>query len=139
MTPPSPRKKPAPPAGAYAPLVPLGRPGGKPAQAPKFRVLLKRRDWEMWQKLIDEAGLENAQQLWDHMAHRADLPPQLGKCLKMRGGHVGPTADKWSAVHHYSVTGPGRVNYRFHTTFKGGSARQQHKVVKIVSIELGSH
>ena len=129
----------APPAGAYRPWLALESPGGKPSEQPRFRVLLKRRDWEAWQKLINEAGVQNAQQLWDHLAHRADLPPFLGKCEKLKGKHVGETPDKWSAIYHYSVSGPGRANYRFHNAFTGGSTGKAHKVVRIVSIELGSH
>lgn len=128
-----------PPAGAYDPLRALGRPGGRPDAKPRFRVLLHKRDWAMWQKLVAEAGEENAQQLWDHLAHRADLPPLLGTSTPLKGGHVAKTPDGWSRVHHYEVSGPGRVNYRYHHDYTGGETGDAHMCVKIIAIDLGSH
>ncbi len=134
-----------PPAGAYDPHRTVGRPGGKPTTKPRFRVQLHKRDWPVWQKLIDEAGVENAQQLWDHLAHRADQPPLLGASTPLKGGHVKATPDGWSRVYHYEVSGPGRVDYRYHDNYDGGNKKDdagrkdKHRCVRIIDISMGSH
>ncbi|HEU0104143.1 MAG TPA: hypothetical protein VFR07_17655 [Mycobacteriales bacterium] len=127
-----------PPAGAYDPLRALGRPGGKPDRQPRFRVLLHKRDWAAWQKLRDEAGEENAQQLWDHLANRPDQPPLLGTCTPLRGDHM-KAKNGWSRVYHYEVSGPGRVDYRYNAQYEGGSTGQKHGCTRIISITMGSH
>ena len=133
-----------PPAGAYDPYRTVGRPGGKPATKPRFRVLIHKRDWAAWQKLIEEAGEQNARQLWEHLAHRADQPPLLGTSTPLKGAHAGP-ANGWSRIYHYEVSGPGRVDYRHHTKFDGGDKKtadgkyDQHPCVRIVDISMGSH
>lgn len=134
-----------PPAGAYDPYRTLGRPGGKPSLQPRFRVHLHKRDWTAWQKLIDEAGVANAQQLWDHLAHRPDQRPLLGVSTPLKGGHVKATPDGWSRVYHYEVSGPGRVNYRYHDAYDGGAnidssgEPEKHRCVRIIDISMGSH
>jgi len=133
-----------PPAGAYDPYRTLGRPGGKPTAKPRFRVLIHKRDWAGWQKLIDEAGAENAQQLWDHLANRADQPPLLGTTTLLRGDHM-KGKNGWSRVYHYEVTGPGRVDYRIHPKHDGGikdddnGQPDKHPCVRIIDISMGSH
>jgi hypothetical protein len=45
----------------------------------------------------------------------------------------------WSDVHHYEVSGAGRVNYQFHTAYTQGASGDPHRVVRIVDIDLSSH
>jgi len=45
----------------------------------------------------------------------------------------------WSDVHHYEITGPGRINYQFHPYYAGGTQGDKHPVVKVISIDMSSH
>lgn len=126
-----------PPAGAYAPLVPIGSPSGKPDLKPRFRVLLHKGDWKIWQDAIERAGAQNIKELWDHLAYRPDHPPLLGTVTRLRGKHLSGSQG-WSAVHHYELTGAARVDYQFNPAYVGLEG-DPHGVVKIIRITLSSH
>lgn len=42
--------------GAYDPEVPAKRPGGKPNNAPKYRILVHRKYEAAWNKLLNESA-----------------------------------------------------------------------------------
>jgi len=50
---------PDPQPGAYRPFVSARSPGGRPANAPKYRVLVHRQYLDEWNSLIDRVGLGN--------------------------------------------------------------------------------
>ncbi len=54
-------------------------------------------------------------------------------------GAYDPYKEGWSDVHHYEVTGAGRINYQFHPDDAGGAKGDQHAVVKVTSIDMSSH
>lgn len=133
----SPRKD-DPRPGGYRPFVAARRPGGKPKHAPAWRVVVHRKHLDLWSQLADRCGVQNAQQLWDHLANQPDRPPQLGTVTRMKGKHMSGT-DGWSGIHHYEIIGAGRVDYRYHPRWKTSPDADEHKVVQIVSINLSSH
>ena len=51
-------------------------------------------------------------------------------------------APKWpgySKTIHYEITGARRINYQFNPAATGGARGDPHGVVKILTIDLGSH
>ena len=66
-----------PPAGAYDPYITIASPGGKPSTKPRFRILMSKSLWKAWENAIGQAGDQNVQQLWNHLAYRPDKPPLL--------------------------------------------------------------
>lgn len=126
-----------PPEGAYAPLLTVPSPGETPQTQPRFRVLIHKSDWKLWQTGIDRAGVKNMIDLWDHLAFRPDQPPILGTVTRLRGGHM-KGSDGWSTVHHYELTGAARVDYQSHPRFVGEHG-DEHGVVKIIKISFDSH
>jgi hypothetical protein len=45
----------------------------------------------------------------------------------------------WSDVHHYEITGAGRINHQFHPEYTGGAKGDKHPVVRVTSIDISSH
>lgn len=127
-----------PPPGAYDPLVSVESPGGKPEKKPRFRVLINKSHWRAWERMIQAVGAQSAQRLWNHLAHSADQPPLVGQVTRMKGGHMKATGG-WSAVHHYEVSGAGRVDFRYHHSFTGGATGEPHGVVQVIRVDLSSH
>ena len=60
------------------------------------------------------------QQLWNHLAYRPDKPPLLGSVTRLKGGQARGKGG-WSDVHHYEITGAGRIDYQFHPEYSGGA------------------
>lgn len=42
--------------GAYDPEVPAKRPGGKPINAPKYRILVHRKYEAAWNQIVERVG-----------------------------------------------------------------------------------
>ena len=84
-------------------------------------------------------GLQNAQRVWDHLAMHPDMKPSIGSVTPMKGGRYKATADGRSRVYHYEVSGAGRIDYRYHSSWKATGQGDPHPVVWIISIDLGSH
>ena len=127
-----------PPVGAYDPYITIASPGGKPVTKPRFRILMSKNLWKAWENAVGQAGDQNMQQLWNHLAYRPDQPPLLGSVTRLKGGHV-KGKNGWSDVHHYEITGAGRIDYQFDTHYIGGTKGDPHAVVKIVRIDMSSH
>lgn len=127
-----------PPAGAYDPYITIASPGGKPVTKPRFRVLMSKSMWKQWENAVSQAGDQNVQQLWNHLAYRPDQLPLLGSVTRLKGGHM-KGKEGWSDVHHYEITGAGRINYQFHPDYAGGAQGDKHAVVKVTSIDMSSH
>ena len=70
--------------GAYRPHIPVRRPGGRPEQAPRYRVLVHRQFKHLWETLPDRVGLPSAQQFYDHVAHTR-VTRQLSTALGYSG------------------------------------------------------
>jgi hypothetical protein len=102
-------------------------------------VLVHRRFMAAWSSLAERVGVENAQQLWDHVAFTPGAPPRVGSSSVMRGKHAAPKAPGFSKTVHYEITGAGRIDYQWNATSTGGASGDPHGVVWILTIELGSH
>jgi hypothetical protein len=127
-----------PKPSSYRPFVSARRPGGPPAGKPKWRVIVHRKHLQLWNDLVDRCGLQAAQQCWDQLAFNADRPSPFGNITMMKG-KLRHGKDGWSGVHHYEITGAGRVDFQHHANFSGGAIGDEHAVVRIISIDLGSH
>lgn len=128
-----------PKPGSYRPYVSARRPGGRPGARPRFRVLVHRQYLDVWTDLADRVGVENAQQFWDHVSTNPGQPPKVGTSTVLRGKHHGPKWPGYSRTIHYEITGAGRIDYQYATSTREGDLGDEHSVVKILTINLGSH
>lgn len=135
----SPVRRTNPVPGAYRPHVAARRPGGQPDERPVFRVLVHRQYLGIWNELPDRVGLANAKQFWDHVAMTSGQPPKVGTSSVMKGKHAAPKWPGYSKTIHYEITGAGRIDYQFNPTTTEGAHGDPHGVVKILTIDLGSH
>lgn len=127
-----------PKPGSYRPYVAARRPRGRAEKKPKWRVIVHRKHVQLWEDLVSICGLQAAQQCWDHLALAADRPSPFGNITIMKG-KLRHGKDGWSGVHHYEITGAGRVDFQYHPKFSGGATGDEHPVVRIISIDLSSH
>lgn len=118
------------PQRAYQPHVPLRRPGGKPDEAPAYRVLVHRKYEKAWEQHVLGSGLQSAQQCWDHLAFSPNKVPQINSSTKLRGKNFA-AKNGFSAVMHYRVGKAARVDYRYHDAYTGGAEGDLHPVVMI--------
>lgn len=86
------------------PYITIVSPRGRPVTKPRLRILMSKSMWKAWVNAIGQAGDQNMQQLWNHLAYRPDQPPLLGSVTRLKGGHV-KGRDGWSDKHHYEITG----------------------------------
>ena len=128
-----------PAPGAYRPYVSARRPGEGPGGRPRYRVLVHREYLEDWKSLPRRVRLPNAQQFWDHVANTPGRPPRVGTSTVMKGKHNSPKWAGYSKTIHYEITGAGRIDYQYADATAEGGKGDVHAVVKILSIELGSH
>jgi len=106
---------------------------------PAFRVLVHHKYLAVWNEPADRVGLTNAQQFWDHVAMTPGQPPKVGTSSIMKGKHNAPKWPGYSKTIHYEITGAGRIDYQFNPSATEGTRGDPHGVVKIMSIDLGSH
>lgn len=128
-----------PQPGAYRPYVAARRPGARPEERPRFRVLVHRRYLDVWNGVADRVGKESAQQFWDHVAATPGQPPAVGTSTMLRGKHHGPKWPGYSRTIHYKISGAGRIDYQYASATHEGDTGDPHAVVKILTIDLGSH
>lgn len=57
----------------------------------------------------------------------------------MKGKHNGPKWAGFSKTIHYEITGAGRIDYQYADSTTEGAKGDAHAVVKVLSIDLGSH
>jgi hypothetical protein len=135
----APARKGNPAPGGYRPHVAARRPGGRPPSKPAFRVLVHHKYLAIWNELTERVGLTNAQQFWDHVAMTPGQPPRVGTSSVMKGKHNAPKWPGYSKTIHYEITGAGRIDSQFNPAASDGARGDSHGVVKIMSIDLGSH
>jgi hypothetical protein len=104
-----------------------------------FRVLVHRQYLGIWNELPCRVGLANAQQFWDHVAMTPGQPPKVGTSSVMKGKHAAAKWPGYSKTIHYEITGAGRIDYQFNPAATEGGRGDPHGVVKILTIDLGSH
>jgi hypothetical protein len=57
----------------------------------------------------------------------------------MKGRHAAPKWPGYSRTIHYEITGAGRLDYQFKADATDGALGDPHGVVRILTIDLGSH
>lgn len=124
---------------AYQPLQPAKRPGGRPDEAPNFRVLVHRQYHQKYKRLAEAIGLQQAQELWDHLAMTPDQPPKVGSSCILRGKAGLPQGVGWSRTVHYEASSKARVDYQYNKEYTTPDGGDPHPVVAILTISLTSH
>ncbi|MGH3789200.1 MAG: hypothetical protein ACRDRU_11700 [Pseudonocardiaceae bacterium] len=84
-------------------------------------------------------GLQSAQQFCDHVAHTLGSPTVINRTGVLRGKAGRPISEGFSRTIHYEINEAGRIDDQFNDTYAGGTARDPHPVVFILSINLSSH
>ncbi|MEU7000279.1 hypothetical protein [Nonomuraea sp. NPDC046570] len=124
---------------AYQPLMSARRPGGKPAQAPTYRILVHRRFLQHYAQMAERVGLQQAQQFWDHVAHEPGKPDPIAQTCFLRGKAGRPQSSGWSRTIHYELSSSARIDYQYCDDFQTCADGDAHPVVAILTINYGSH
>jgi hypothetical protein len=98
-----------------------------------------RRFARRWEDLPRTVGLESAQQFYDHVAQTPGVPPKVNTSVLLRGRAGLPKFEGCSRTIHYELSGAGRIDYQYSDAFMHGSQGDAHRVVLILTIDLGSH
>src|SRR4051794_23948492 len=96
------------PGSAYDPLRPAKRPGSSPAVAPKYRILVDRRYADLYSRMADAVGIQQAQRFWDHVAATPNEWPRPGNSCILRGTAGLPQGPGWSRTIHYELSSMAR-------------------------------
>ena len=124
---------------AYRPFEPARRPGGKPGEEPKYRVLVHRKFRGHWDQIIGRVGLQQAQELWDHLAQcPGERPPTASSCI-LRGKAGMPKGPGWSRTTHYELSSMARVDYQYNNSYRVCDDGDAHAVVAILTMNYSSH
>lgn len=123
----------------YDPNEPAKRPGSRPQVAPRYRVLVHKRFMTHYGQLVDRVGLQQAQQLWDHLSQTPGQPSPIANITILKGTAGKPNGPGWSRTHHYEVTGSARVDCQYNDKFKTEPAGDEHRVVAILTVNYSSH
>jgi hypothetical protein len=124
---------------ACRPYSPARRPGGRPSRKPRYRVLVHRQYRRLWDALIERVGLQSAQQFYDYVANMPGQPPSVGTTTVLMGRAALPTGPGFSRTIHYEISGAGRINFQFNDAYSEGARGDPHPIVRILTIDLGSH
>ncbi|HWE88726.1 MAG TPA: hypothetical protein VG317_04605 [Pseudonocardiaceae bacterium] len=124
---------------AYQPYQPARRPGGRPDAAPTYRVLVHRQYRRHWEQLVTRVGLQQAQELWDHLAQTPGKPPMTANSCILRGRAGRPKGPGWSRTVHFEVSSMARIDYQHHDEYTTNADGDPHPVVAILTINFSSH
>lgn len=123
----------------YRPYQPARRPGGRPSDAPGYRILVHRQFRQHYAELVERVGLQQAQQFWDHIAQSPGKPCPVASITILRGKAGRPITDGWSRTHHYEITGAARADYQYNNNYTAGVEGDPHPVVAILTLNYSSH
>lgn len=124
---------------AYDPLRPAKRPGGKPRQAPEYRVLVHKSFHSHYAELVSRVGEQQAKQFWDHVAHHPGQPDPIAQTTILKGRAGRPNGEGWSRTTHYEVSSSARIDYQYHDAYTTSDDGDPHRVVAILTVNYGSH
>lgn len=127
------------PNSSYEPHVRARRPGGRPDEKPKYRVLVHRRFLMYYNELADRVGLKQAQQFWDHVSQDPGNPDPIASTCFLRGRSGRPKGPGWSRTIHYEVSSSARIDYQYHDAYTTEPDSDPHPVVAILTINYSSH
>jgi hypothetical protein len=83
--------------------------------------------------------MQQAQQLWDHLAMGPGAPMGLASTRILKGRAGDPTGPGWSRTVHYDVSSMARVNYQFNDHHRTRPDGDEHRDVAILTIDYSSH
>jgi hypothetical protein len=126
-------------SSVYDPFGPARRPGGRPTEVPLYRVLVYRRFRGHWDQLVKRVGLQQAQQLWDHLARSPGDKSPIASTTILRGEAGKPWGPGWSRTVHYEASSSVRVDYQYNDRYRTFEEGDPHCVVAILTISFGSH
>ncbi|WP_285501900.1 hypothetical protein [Actinokineospora sp. NBRC 105648] len=92
-----------------------------------------------WKEMVDRVGLDQAQELWDHLANRPGQKPDTAGSCFLRGKFGRPQGVGWSRTIHYELSSMARVDYQYHDNFTTRPDGDAHPVVAILTISYSSH
>lgn len=124
---------------AYDPLRPARRPGGKPAEAPRYRVLVHRQYLGHYGELVERVGLKQAQQFWDHVSQSPGSPDPIASTCFLKGRAGRPKEAGWSRTIHYEISSSARINYQYCDAYETTQEGDPHPIVAILTINYSSH
>jgi len=124
---------------AYDPDVPARRPGSKPSEKPRYRVLVHKRYLAHYSELAERVGLKQAQQFWDHVSQDPGNPDPIASTCFLRGQAGRPKGPGWSRTIHYEVSSSARIDYQYCDTYTTEPDGDPHPVVAILTINYSSH
>jgi len=101
--------------------------------------LIHRKYRHHWDELVGRVGLQQAQELWDHLAQDPANPPPTAATCFLKGKAGKPRAEGWSRTVHYEVTSKARVNYQYCDRFFTTPEADPHPIVAILTIDYSSH
>ena len=100
---------------------------------------MHREYLDAWKTLAERVGIESARQFWDHAAHAPGSVPRVGRSSVMKGKHNEGKWPGYSKTINYEITDAGRIDYQYCDGSREGGLGDPHPVVKILTIDLGSH
>jgi len=124
---------------AYNPMRPAKRPGGKPRDKPKYRVLVHKAFYGHFLELVDRVGAQQAKQFWDHVAQTPGQTDPIAQTTILKGTAGKAIGDGWSRTIHYEVSSSARIDYQFNDAYKVSPEGDPHPVVGILTINYSSH
>ncbi|RBQ21876.1 hypothetical protein DP939_04165 [Spongiactinospora rosea] len=124
---------------AYDPHRPARRPGGRPEEAPRYRVLVHRQYLGHWGELVERVGLKQAQQFWDHVSRTPGSPDPIASISLLKGRAGRPKGEGWSRTFHYRVSSSARIDYQYCDAYTTGPEGDPHPVVVILTVNYSSH
>ena len=124
---------------AYAPLVPARRPGGKPKNAPGYRILVERKYASSWREIADRVGLQQAQQFWDHVSQSAGEMSALASTCIPQGKAGLPKRTGLSRTYHYELSSKARIDNQFSDDYRTSGEADPHPVDCIWTMDYTSH
>jgi hypothetical protein len=126
-------------SSAYDPFGPAKRPGGKPDEAPTYRVLVHKRFMSHYGELVSRVGEQQAKQFWDHVSSMPGQPDPIAQTTVLKGRAGRPNGEGWSRTIHYEISSSARIDYQYHDSYVTTPDGDPHRVVAILTINYSSH
>lgn len=100
---------------------------------------MDRRYADLYSRMADAVGMQQAQKFWDHIAATPNEWPRPGNSCILRGRAGLPQGPGWSRTIHYELSSMARVDYQYHNEYKTSEDGDPHPVVAILTVSYSSH